>query len=57
MCVCLGMGVTASTGREGGLQQVQRECLGRERWKLFCHAISLEGGPGAGETINSDKKR
>ncbi len=26
-----------STGNEGELEQVKRECLGREMWRLSCH--------------------
>ncbi len=29
--------------REGGLEHAKRECLDRERWKLFCGG-SLVGG-------------
>ncbi len=30
--------------RRGGLDQVRRECLGRERRRLFCHDHALGGG-------------
>ncbi len=29
-------------------EQARRECLDRERWKLFCHGYPLVGAPGAG---------
>ncbi len=29
--------------RGGGLDQARRECLNRERWRLFCHGHPLFG--------------
>ncbi len=32
-----------SATRGGGLDQARRECLGRERWTLFCRGYPLDG--------------
>ena len=29
------------TDRREGLEQARKECMNRERWKLFCHGYSL----------------
>ncbi len=29
--------------RRGGLDQAMKECLNRERWRLFCHGHTLGG--------------
>ncbi len=29
--------------REGGLEQAKRECLEKERWRLFCHGYPFGG--------------
>ncbi len=33
--------------RRGGLDQGRRECLNRERWRLFCHGHPLGGTRGS----------
>ncbi len=39
------------TGRRGGFEQIKRECLDRERWRLFCCGHSL-GGSEISETTD-----
>ncbi len=29
--------------RRGGLEQARRECLDKERWRLFCHGHPVGG--------------
>ncbi len=38
--------------RRGGLDQAKRECLDRERWRLFCRGHPLGDAPGGSEASN-----
>ena len=46
--------------RGGGIEQVRRECVDRERWRFFCHGHALgdvSTGNEASETIETDRTK